>query len=237
VDGAWQRLIHMPSACGLPEAIPLLQDIPHFLDPDTSSVLPIAHAFIDPKGELARNTLARVEELWNQWWEDGGYGRYHASSEPDSPGAWPFPSLFVARAYVEAGDDAKVWRVLRWLAGSPGGAAGTWFENDGPRIAPPYPQVGIPPWTWAELITLYVHHLLGVRPDLDGVTIRPRLLEGLDSTEASLRFRGRRLDLSVRRAGSVEERGGRAGAERLPWREDGVRIPLPDSDTEIEILC
>jgi len=237
VDGAWQRLIHMASASGLPEAIPLLQDIPHFLDPDTSCVLPVAHEFIDPKGELARNTLARIEELWNQWWEGGGYGRYHASSEPDSPGAWPFPSLFVARAYVEAADDAKVWRVLRWLATSPGGVAGAWFENDGPRIAPPYPQVGIPPWTWAELITLYVHHLWGVRPDLHGITIRPHLLEGLDGMEASLRLRDHRLDLSVRRAGSADERGGRAGAERLPWREDGVRILLPDSDIEIEILC
>jgi hypothetical protein len=237
VDGAWQRLIHMAEICGLPEAIPLLQDIPHFLDPDTSCVLPIAHEFIDPKGELAWNTLARVEELWNQWWEGGGYGRYHASSEPDSPGAWPFPSLFVARAYVEAGDDAKVWRVLRWLAATPGGAAGSWFENDGPRVAPPYPQVGIPPWTWAELITLYVHHLLGVRPDPDGVTIRPHLLEGLDGIEASLRLHQRRLELSIRRAGSADERGGRAGAERLPWREEGVRIPLPGADIEIEILC
>jgi hypothetical protein len=237
VDGAWQRLIEMTSGDGLPEAIPLLQDIPHFLDPDTSCVLPVAHEFIDPKGELAKNTLARMEELWNQWWEGGGYGRYHASSEPDSPGAWPFASLFVARAYIEAGDDAKAWRVLRWLAASPGGVAGTWFENDGPRIAPPYPQVGIPPWTWAELITLYVHHLLGVRPDLHGVTIRPHLLDGLDGMEASLRVREHRLKLSVRRAGSVEERGGQMGAERLPWRQDGVRVPLPDSDIAIEILC
>jgi GH15 family glucan-1,4-alpha-glucosidase len=237
LDGTWQRTIHMASGCGLPESIPLLQEGPHFLDPDTSSILPVAHAFIDPKCELARNTLVHIEELWNQWWEEGGYGRYHASSEPDSPGAWPFASLFVARAYAEAGDDAKVWRVLRWLAGSPGGAAGTWFENDGPRIAPPYPQVGIPPWTWAELITLYVHHLLGVRPDHDGVTIRPHLLEGLDSMEASLRVRECKLDLSVRRAGSLAERGGRAGSERLPWRKDGVRLPLPTADLQIEILC
>ncbi len=237
LDSAWQRTIHMASGCGLPESIPLLQEGPHFLDPDTSSILPVAHAFIDPKGDLARNTLVRIEELWNQWWEGGGYGRYHASSEPDSPGAWPFASLFVARAYAEAGDDAKVWRVLRWLAGSPGGAAGAWFENDGPRIAPPYPQVGITPWTWAELITLYVHHLLGVRPDQDRVTIRPHLLEGLDRMEASLRVRECKLDLSVRRASSLAERGGRAGSERLPWQKDGVRLPLPKDDLQIEILC
>jgi len=237
LDGTWQRTIHMASDCGLPRDIPLLRQGPHFLDPDASSSLPVAYAFIDPRGELARNTLARIEELWNQWWAGGGYGRYHASSEPDSPGAWPFASLFVARAYVEAGDDAKVWRVLRWLAGSPGGAAGTWFENDGPRIAPPYPQVGIPPWTWAELITLFVHHLVGVRPDPGGVTLRPHLLEGLDGMEASFRVRQCRLDLSIRRAGCLAERGGRLGSEWLHWREDGVRVPLPTTDIKLEIFC
>lgn len=236
-EGAWQRTIHMEDGLGLPEAIPMLQEGPHFLDPDTSAVLPVAHAFVDPAGELARNTLAQVEELWSQWWDGGGYGRYHASSEPDSPGAWPFPSLFVARAHAEAGNDDKVWRVLRWLASTPGGTAGAWFENDGPRIAPPYPQVGFPPWTWAEVITLCVHHLLGVRPDSDGVTLRPILLDGLDHMEASLRVQGYRIDLSVRRAGSAETRGGRAGAEQLPWGEEGVRIQPPTSDMEIEILC
>lgn len=237
LNGTWQRTIQMASDFGLPKETPLLREGPHFLDPDTSSILPVAHAFIDPKSELAKNTLSHVEELWNQRWEGGGYGRYHASSEPDSPGAWPFASVFVARACVEAGNDANVWRVLRWLAESPGGVAGTWFENDGPRIAPPYPQVGIPPWTWAELITLYIHHLLGARPDLDGMTIRPHMLAGLDRMEASLRVRECRLDLSVRRAHSAAERGGRAGSEWLHWREDGVRIPLPATDLEIEILC
>jgi hypothetical protein len=236
LDGTWQRTINMTTDFGLPKEIPLLQEGPHLLDPDTSSILPVAYGFVDPKGELARNTLAHVEELWNQWWEGGGYGRYHASSEPDSPGAWPFASLFVARAYVEARDDAKVSRVLRWLATS-GGAAGTWFENDGPRIAPPYPQVGIPPWTWAELITLFVHHLVGVRPDREGIAIRPHLLEGLDGMEASLRVRQYRLDISIRRAASVAERGARVGSDWLHWREDGVHVPLPSGDLEIEIVC
>jgi hypothetical protein len=224
-DGSWQKTIEMESDFGLPRAIPLLQDGPHFLDPDTSSVLPIANGFIDPRGDLARGTLAHVEELWNQWWEGGGYGRYHASSEPDSPGAWPFASLFVARAYAEAGQDEKVWRVLRWLVSTPGGASGAWFENDGPRIAPPYPQVGFTPWTWAELVTLSVHHLLGVRPDLEGITLRPKLLEGLSSMEASLLVRGHRLHISCRAAGKKEEKSG------------SMRIPLPSSDVHVEILC
>ena len=236
-DGVWQQAIHMASDGGLPKSIPLLQEGLHLLDPDTSSVLPVAHAFIDPRGELARKTLAHMEEVWSQWWEGGGYGRYHASSEPDSPGAWPFASLFVARAYAEAGEDEKVWRVLRWLADTPGGVSGAWFENDGPRIAPPYPQVGFPPWTWAELITLFVHHLLGVRPDSGGITLRPRLLEGLEGMKASIFVRGYRLHLSVRPMGSNEERGGVVNGERLPWGETGVRIPLPESDVEVELFC
>jgi hypothetical protein len=233
----------MESNMGLPEGIPLLQDGPHYLDPDASSALPIAHAFVDPKGEVATATLAHIEELWNQWWDGGGYGRYNASGEPDSPGAWPFATLFVARAYAEAGDDEKVWRILRWLAATYGGRSGAWFENDGPRFAPPYPQVGMTPWTWAEMITLFVHHLLGVRPDRDGVTIRPRLLEGLGGMEATLIVRGHRVEIRCRAAEPGGKREGRLtgteGGEPIivPWTGDGIRIPLPTSDLLLDLSC
>jgi len=237
VNGAWQETITAPPHCLLPDGIPLKESGPHYLDPDTSSVLPIAHGFIDPKGELAQGILAHVEELWNQSWDGGGYGRYNASSEADSAGPWPFASLFVARAYTEACDDAKVWRILRWLASKPGGIAGSWFEFDGPRIAPPYPQVGFTPWTWAELITLYIHHLLGVRPDSEGITIRPHLLRGLDQMDASLRVRGHRLELEVQRARTDAERGGRTGSEDLEWRDGGVRLAQLDSDVHVEVRC
>jgi hypothetical protein len=237
IGGAWQETITAPPHCMLPDGIPLKEAGLHYLDPDTSSVLPIAHGFIDPNGELARDTLAHIEELWNQWWDGGGYGRYNASSEADSAGPWPFASLFVARAYTEAGDDDKVWRILRWLASKPGGLAGSWFEFDGPRIAPPYPQVGFTPWTWAELITLYVHHLLGVQPDNEGITIRPHLLRGLDHMDASLRVRGHRLELEVRRAQTESERGGHVGSQELPWLEEGVRLPRLESDVDVRVLC
>jgi len=236
-DGVWQREIRMPTDLGLPDSVPLLQDGPHFLDPDTSASLLIAHEFIDPFGELARNTLDRIEELWSQWWPGGGYGRYHASSEPDSPGAWPFASVFVARAYLESGEYRKAMRILRWLLGTPGGIAGAWFENDGPRIAPPYPQVGVPPWTWAELVTLFVHHLLGVRPDAGGITLRPRLMEGVEEMTASLRVRDRHLTLSVRRSLSGEAPRASVDGKETPWSPKGVRIPLPSSDISAEIFC
>ena len=89
----------------------------------------------------------------------------------------------------------------------------------------------------AEIITLFVHHLLGIRPDRNGVTLRPRLLHGVDQMNASLAVRGQRVGLTVRRAATLEDRGGRLGAERLPWSEEGVRIPLPASDIAIEIHC
>jgi hypothetical protein len=106
--GDVQATISAAPSADLPPGIPLLEDGPHELNPDASATLPIAMEFIDPKSDLARRTLADIETLWNQRWEAGGYGRYHVTSEPDSPGPWPFPSMFVARAYLEAGDDEKV---------------------------------------------------------------------------------------------------------------------------------
>ncbi len=218
-DGQWQGSISLPPGSSLPGGVPLAGDSLHALDPDTSATLPIAHGFIPPDGELARNTLDHVETLWNQLWEGGGYGRYNATSEPDSPGAWPFASLFVARAYTEAGNHEKVWRALRWLNETRGGRSGAWFENDGPRISPPYPQVGITPWTWAEIVTLFVHHFLGFRPDGEGILIRPRLLSGLEEIQATLRVRGYRIRLRVRRGGNGER-----------------RIPYPTSDIDLDLF-
>ncbi|UCF33797.1 MAG: hypothetical protein JSV78_00505, partial [Phycisphaerales bacterium] len=148
VNGEVQREIKVPEPEKLPAGIPLVEDGPHYLDPDASSSLPIAFELVDPKGDLARSTLQEVERLWNLRWEGGGYGRYHTSSEPDAPGPWPFPTVFVARAYFEAGNDEKVWRILRWLGSVQGGKAGAWFEFYGSRPVPPCPQVGIIPWTW-----------------------------------------------------------------------------------------
>jgi len=257
-DGAWQRTIALPEDSDLPDGVPLHGEGLHLLDPDTSTALPIAHGFISPEGELARGTLAHLETLWNQSWEGGGYGRYNATSEPDSPGAWPFASLFVARAYTESGDDEKVWRILRWLQETQGGRSGAWFENDGPRISPPYPQVGITPWTWAEIITLFVHHFLGFRPHSEGILIRPRLLAGLETMEASLRVRGRWVHLRIEATAPGQSPGGRVTPldrvhgptdeslegtqvggplEGIPleFHSGGFRIPYPDTDLRLDL--
>jgi hypothetical protein len=197
LSGPVQETIVARPGSGLPDGVPLAADGPHYLDPDTCCVLPIVFGAVEPRSAVAQATLRRVEALWNQDWHDGGYGRYHVSSEPDSPGAWPFASLFVARAAVEAGDSGSAWRVLRWLASTDGSRAGSWFEFNGPRIAPPFPQVGVIPWTWAEIIMLLVHHVLGVRPGPDFVTVRPRLLSGVSTVKARLPIRNGWLQLEI----------------------------------------
>jgi hypothetical protein len=219
----------------LPAKAPLFEKGRHFLNPDTSAALPIAWEFIDPVGRVARRTLASLETLWNQRWTGGGYGRYHVTSEPDSPGPWPFASLFVARACFEAGDDRKVRRVLDWLDRAPGGKAGSWFEFYGPRPVPPYPQVGVVPWVWAEMLFLFIHHMLGVRPSEQILRLRPRLLKGLTSMEGSLRVRGGRLELSVRRTRRGERPAYIVGPRKFPYRKSGLEIPFPAAGQTLKI--
>jgi hypothetical protein len=197
LDGRVQTHIVPQQDAGLPDGVPLALPGPHLLNPDTCTVLPIVFGAIDPTGPVARATLSQVEQLWSQSWDGGGYGRYHVSSEPDSPGGWPFASVFVARAAVEAGESEPAWRVLRWLNSIPGSIPGSWFEFYGPRIAPPFPQVGVVPWTWAELVLLFVHHVLGVRPQEDAIHVRPRLLSGLTHVEARLPIRDGWLALDL----------------------------------------
>jgi hypothetical protein len=235
LDGKVQRDVRPDRDSSLPRQAPLFGPGRHLLDPDTSAALAVAWEFIDPGSRLARKTLASMEKLWNQGWTGGGYGRYNMTSEPDSPGPWPFASLFVARAALEAGDPSRTRRVLDWLGRIPGSRASSWFEFYGPRPVPPYPQVGIIPWTWAELIFLCVHHLLGVRPGADFLSLQPKLLPGLDRMKADLLLRGGRLELEVRRARRGEEPGFRLGTRQVPYHRYGLGIELPDKIERIAI--
>jgi len=198
-DGPVQERITPAADSGLPKESPLGGRGPHYLNPDASSALPLAFGLIAPDSPLFALTLASMEGLWNQAWTTGGYGRYNATSEPDSPGAWPIASLFIARAGVEAGRPELAWRVLRWMDGLAGAGAGSWFEFYGRRLAPPFPQVGILPWTWAEIVILLVNHVLGVRPEEIGLRVRPRLLPGLSRADAALPLQNGRLELRIRK--------------------------------------
>jgi hypothetical protein len=235
VAGEVQEEIWPLADSSLPRQAPLFEAGRHLLNPDSSAALPLAWEFVDPAGRLARRTLASMETLWNQRWKGGGYGRYHVTSEPDSPGPWPFPSLFIARAAFEAGDDAATRRVLDWLGRVPGGRAASWFEFYGPRPVPPYPQVGIIPWTWAELVFLFVHHMFGVRPGEDALRLRPRLLSGLTRMEVDLPLRAGRLELSVRKARRGEEPGYKVGSRKIPFHPYGLGLELTEKFEGISV--
>jgi len=198
-DGSVQRTFEPPNRAILPRGTPLATERESLSDPDTGSVLPIIYGVVDPHGPVARATLDAMELLWNQRWSGGGYGRYHVTSEPDSPGPWPFPSMFVARANLEAGNHERVWRVLRWMAEVQGGRGGAWWEFYGARTTPPLPPVGLVVWTWAEIVMFFVHHLLGVRPQPRELVLAPHLLAGLDRVRAELPIRGARTTLILQR--------------------------------------
>jgi hypothetical protein len=239
LDGRVQETIAALPEANLPAAVPLAAAGSHDLNPDTSAALPIVLEFVPGDSPLATLTLSSLETLWDQAWTGGGYGRYHFTSEADSAGAWPFPSLFVARAAVEAGDPARAWRVLEWLGRVPGARAGAWPEFYGPRIAPPFPQVGIIPWTWAEMIHLLVHHVLGIRPEEGGLRWRPRPLPGLGRIRACFAVRENRVEIDLDLAAIAAGGGGdgrflfsadgpvaRSSAREafLPWSGRDVRL-------------
>ena len=238
VDGRVQESAEPSPDAQLPGGVPLSSFKTHLLNPDASASLPIAFGFVSPDSPVALSTLASLEDLWKQGWKGGGYGRYHLSSEPDSPGPWPFPSLFIARADLEAENYKRVWRVLRWLETLPGARAGSWFEFYGPRFAPPFPQVGITPWTWAEMLILLVHHVIGIQPEAAHLRIRPKLLPGIRKIKALFPLRKGRVILEVKKARKGESPGFRSNGAVTQSSDKEACIDYSKAELWIEaILC
>jgi len=231
-SGEVQSVFVVPERSAMPPGVPLATEEVCYCEPDTQEALPIALEFVSPDSGLARNTMMEIEKLWNQRWDFGGYSRYHVASEPDSPGPWPFPTMFVARAYLEMGDSEKVWRALRWMYDVQGGKAGTWLEHFGDRPVPPLPPTGAVPWAWAELIIFFVHHLLGVRPGESELVIRPRLLSGLKEVRARVRVHGRLIALRIRKGRRKEAR---VAGRKLKLVKRALVIPFPKQDVTIEM--
>jgi hypothetical protein len=236
IDGSIQESIKALPEAQLPPDVPLSGKGIHFLNPDASAALPVAMGFISPDSSIASSTLANLENLWNQEWDGGGYGRYDTSSEPDSPGAWPFPSLFIARAYVETGNLDNVWRILRWLNTVPGAQSGSWFEFYGKRLAPPFPQVGIVPWTWAEMMILFIHHIIGVRPERNHLRIRPKMLPGVDKIETFFPLRNGTLHFEVKRGKKGESLGFRSNGTIVESSEKDAVLSYSEKELWVEAL-
>jgi hypothetical protein len=232
-DGSIQETLEPANRAGLPPGMPLREEKVSRCDPDAANVLPVALGLVDPASALARNTLASIEVLWNQRWTGGGYGRYHVTSEPDSPGPWPFATLFIARAYAEAGNAEKLWRALHWLATVQGGRSGGWLEFYGERPVPPLNPSGFIPWTWAEIVTLVVEHLAGFRPEPARLVIRPRLAAGLGRLDARLPLGSVVVDLTIRRAQGAPS--AKVAGRAVEFNGVQLELPRPMRDTRIEL--
>lgn len=190
LDGKWQQYAIPPNRKNMPPGSPIATEERPSCDPDTCEVQPIVYGIVDPSSNLAHKTLEWVDSLWNQRWTFGGYSRYDVSSEPDPPAPWPVASLFLARAYAEARNSEKVWRIVNWLNSINGGKSGGFFERYGPGITPPAPPVGIVGWAWSEIVSLICENIMGVRPGLDKLVLRPNLIEGLNEMRGEFRIRG-----------------------------------------------
>ena len=180
LDGSIQTELSMASIDSdfqkqfVPDGMPLASKGAKTWEPDISECFAIAFGVIDPRSDIAKNTIEAMDALWSQAWEDGGYGRYNIQSEPDSPGPWPLATMYMAAACLEAGDVERGQRAISWLIDK-AGAGGSWFEFYGDRPTPPLPPTGILVWAWAQWVTLVVKHLLGAQVKDDQLIIRPRL--------------------------------------------------------------
>jgi hypothetical protein len=224
LDGSWQRYYIPPNRNAPPAGSPLATIEKPEGDPDSGALYPIIYGMVPPGSELAKNTLAYMDILWNQRWDFGGYARYNTDSEPDPPGPWPIATMLAARAALEAGDHERVWRALNWVSGVHGGLSGAWFERYGPSITPPAPPVCVVGWTWAEIELFIVHHMLGFRPDLDGILIRPKLLTGVDHAASTFTIRGAMVEVEVQRGQAA---GAVVNGRSVALTDGSVRVPYP----------
>ena len=133
-------------------------------------------------------------------------------------------------------DGEKVWRILKWLNSLPGALSGSWFEFYGERLAPPFPQVGIIPWTWAEMLILLVHHIIGVCPRFDHLRIQPKLLPGINRVQASFPLRNTRLDLEIERRVRKEPFVVSSNSAVLESSETEVAIAYSENKMQVQIL-
>ena len=234
IDGTVQWETNPKPGLQLSKETPLGSPGPHYLNPDCSYSFPVSLEFIDPKSDLAVNTMNETEKLWNMNWNGGGHSRYNISSEPDSPGPWPLASILIAQGWFQTGNDKKVWQALNWLYSVPGKISGGWFEFYGSRPIPPCPQIGIIPWTWGEVMKLFIHHFMGIRPTGNKLILKPRLLNGINKMTISVRIRNFILDLSIQKS-NAGNKYYILNDKKINYNEKFLQIPMPEQNTKIQI--
>ncbi|MFZ5516177.1 MAG: hypothetical protein ACOY90_06035 [Candidatus Zhuqueibacterota bacterium] len=205
-SGEIHRYFEPPDKSILHDGVPLKELDANAVDPDTAATFAIFNDVVDPRGPIATNTLAQLELLWNQTWDHGGYARYNVTSEADIAGPWPLATAMMARAYLENENSDKVRRALDWLF-EISADTGSYLEIEhyGFRPSPPMPPLGVITWSWSELVTFFIHHLLGIRPLKDKIIIRPRLLSLAHSVKARVRIRDHYLTLHLHKQADAKK--------------------------------
>jgi hypothetical protein len=219
------EVAHMtPRGLGFDPSVPANAEQHNCLDPDSTLALPIAFGLVDPRDPISLKTLDVLEQLWNMRWIGGGYERYNSSTEPDTPGPWPFASCFILRAQHESGLFDRSRKVLEWLNTVQGGRTGSWFEEI--PVLHSNRACGIVPWTSGEVARFVVEHLLGVRFEGKRVVVKPAPYPNGQPITADLRFRTGRLRLEIEGWGRMAKAS--LDGTKLSLRPNGSII-LPES--------
>lgn len=205
------------------------------LEPDHSEVYPIALGMIDPQSALAQRTLRRMEQLWNQEWDFGGYPLQHAGSEPTKLGAHTLPWQVITQAALLAREVETVRRNLDYFLKTPEGRGYTWWEY---RDADPALQIdhGITPWfIYAEPLTFFIHDLLGYRPGVQEITLWPHLLPEMEEVQARVRCGAHWIEMRLHNEGPEVRRATVDGKEHGALTAERVTLPLPEADMRVEV--
>lgn len=240
-DGELQRFarprpyVHRPTEEPLTKMYPRSLNRSGALEPDASEAWPIAHGLVDPESELARRTLIRMEQLWNQEWDFGGYPLHNVESEPTKLGPWPMTLYMITQAAAEARAHTTVRRNLDWYLDTKDGKGFMWWEY---RDADPALQIdhGVIPWLiYGEPLFLLVHQFLGYRPGPTAIALRPHLLPEWREVKARIRNGSHWLDLELHNSGRVIHR---VEVNGRPWKQfsgEEVELNLLQEDTRVEV--
>jgi len=85
------------------------------------------------------------------------------------------------------------------------------------------------------MIILLVHHIIGIRPQLDHLLIRPRLLPGIKQIKASLPLRNIRLALEIESGSHQRSFRVRSNCQALRVSNKDAALAYPEKDIHVRI--
>jgi cellobiose phosphorylase len=89
--------------------------------------------------------------------------------------------------------------------------------------------VGVVNWTWYEILSLFTLDVVGFRPQLYRLEIKPRLLSGIDVIRSRFKVRDTLVDLTLRR--STDVTAARVNGKETATQQGSLVIPYPVKGT------